>query len=275
MSRPAAGGEAGGLASLCRPHSGGLLRWSGPEPERSDAAGLRLRSIRGKLTFEGARQFEGLTTRSALGSWPGPCRTGVFPMATTPCCSSDLTDDQWAIVRPHPPPVADGAPRTTDLRAVLDGPFSVASNGVKWEDLPKDYPPEGNVRAFFHRRRRAGPPDRVHAAFRTDVRAVAVDAPDPSAASIDLRSGKVAASPPFGVLGKWTTIRGYVHGGDRSRQAAARTLQEVDRLAGGRQPQAAHRHDFPARPDRRGVPVYWDRTSGSGRPWSRFKRCAR
>ena len=108
---------------------------------------------------------------------------------------SDLTDEQWAVAGPLlPPPPGGGAPRTTDVRRLLDAMFYVVSNGVKWKSLPKTYPPEGTVRWRFHQWRRNGVLEAVHAALRAVVRVSEGHAPDPSAASIDSQSVKAAVT---------------------------------------------------------------------------------
>ena len=62
--------------------------------------------------------------------------------------------------------------------------------------------------------------------------------------------------PLFDVLGKWATIRGYVMmeiTSDPERLEAGKDVRQ--RRARRRQPQADHRQDVPARPDRRGPPL--------------------
>jgi putative transposase len=114
-------------------------------------------------------------------------------MARTPCYPTDLTDGQWALVAPLlPPPVPAGAPRTTDLRAVLDAAFYLTASGCAWYALPADFPPEGTVRSYFHAWRRDGTWRRVHDALRAEVRRAAGKEPDPSAGSVDSQSVKSA-----------------------------------------------------------------------------------
>jgi putative transposase len=65
---------------------------------------------------------------------------------------SDLTDQEWARLLPElPAPVAAGAPRTTDLRTVVNAILYRLHNGCAWHALPRDFPPEGTVRDYFHR----------------------------------------------------------------------------------------------------------------------------
>jgi putative transposase len=105
--------------------------------------------------------------------------------------SSDLTDAQWAIVKPSlPPPMPAGAPRTTDFREVLNAIFYLLENGCKWSALPHDFPPEGTVRDYFHQWRRNGLWEQIHDTLRRQVREQAGKEPEPSAGSIDSQTVK-------------------------------------------------------------------------------------
>ena len=54
---------------------------------------------------------------------------------------SDLTDDEWALVKPFiPPPKPGGGKRRTDMRAVMNGVMYILSTGCQWRYLPKDFP---------------------------------------------------------------------------------------------------------------------------------------
>jgi len=104
---------------------------------------------------------------------------------------SDLTDAQWDIVKSLlPPRVPAGAPRTTDLREVLNAIFYLLENGCKWSALPHDFPPEGTVRDYFHQWRRNGLWERIHDILRRQLREQAGKEPEPSAGSIDSQTVK-------------------------------------------------------------------------------------
>lgn len=65
--------------------------------------------------------------------------------------ASDMTDGEWALVEPFMPRHRRlGRPRTTDLRAVVNAMLYLASTGVQWRALPKDFPPVSTVRGYFY-----------------------------------------------------------------------------------------------------------------------------
>lgn len=104
---------------------------------------------------------------------------------------SDLTDAQWELLAPLlPPPLPAGAPRRVDFRRLLDALFYFVSNGIKWSALPKEFPPEGTVRDYFHRWRRNGLWERLHDTLRDAVRLSVGKQTQPSAGSIDSQSVK-------------------------------------------------------------------------------------
>jgi putative transposase len=65
---------------------------------------------------------------------------------------SDLTDEEWAIVRPLlPTPPRRGRKPATDLREVLNALRYMARSGGGWRMLPKDFPPWQTVYWWFRR----------------------------------------------------------------------------------------------------------------------------
>lgn len=65
--------------------------------------------------------------------------------------SSDLTDREWALIRPFlPEPRPLGRPRTTDLREVMNAILYLASSGCAWSLLPRDFPPFTTVQRYFY-----------------------------------------------------------------------------------------------------------------------------
>ena len=59
---------------------------------------------------------------------------------------SDLTDDQWAVLALLIPPAKHGgAPRTVDIREVLNTLFYQNRSGCQWDMLPHDLLPKNTA----------------------------------------------------------------------------------------------------------------------------------
>jgi transposase len=71
-----------------------------------------------------------------------------------------LSDDEWATIRPMLPNKARGVPRVDDRR-VLNGIFWVLRSGVPWRDLPSAFGPYTTCYNRFVRWRRAGVWNRI------------------------------------------------------------------------------------------------------------------
>ncbi len=112
---------------------------------------------------------------------------------------SDLTDDQWEILRPLIPVHALGRPREADMREVLNASFYINRSGCQWDMLPHDLPPRSTVNDYFARWRDDGTWQRMTDALRQDVRVAAGRDPDHRVASID--SQTVKGSEVGGVRG--------------------------------------------------------------------------
>ena len=71
--------------------------------------------------------------------------------------ASNLTDEQWSIVRPLlPEPNRRGRRRRINLRAVLDAIFYLLRTGCQWRQLPCDFPPWSTVYWYFRSWRQGG-----------------------------------------------------------------------------------------------------------------------
>jgi len=104
---------------------------------------------------------------------------------------SDLSDEQWAIVkRELPPAPAGGCGRTVDLREVVNAVFYRLRTGCSWEMLPHDLPPKSTVYEYFARWRKDGTWERLHDALRREVRKQDGREPTASAAIVDSQSAK-------------------------------------------------------------------------------------
>src|SRR5438093_13372725 len=98
---------------------------------------------------------------------------------------SDLTDEQWAIIKPLLPPAKTGGrPRTVDLREVVNTLFYQARTGVQWDFLPHDLVPKGTAYDYFERWRDDGTWQKILDALRTETRTEAGRQEAPSAACI-------------------------------------------------------------------------------------------
>jgi len=58
---------------------------------------------------------------------------------------SDVTDEQWALVKPLVPVYPGGRPRKTDVRDVLDAILYLLRTSCQWSYLPKDFPLRSTV----------------------------------------------------------------------------------------------------------------------------------
>jgi putative transposase len=106
---------------------------------------------------------------------------------------SDLTDDQWAVLEPLIPPAKPGgAPRTVNLREVLNTLFYQARSGCQWDMLPHDLVPKSTAYDYFLRWRDDGTWQTLVDALRGQLRVAAGREETPSAGAIDSQSVKTS-----------------------------------------------------------------------------------
>jgi putative transposase len=101
---------------------------------------------------------------------------------------SDLTDAQWALIRPHLPGTSGGRPRTTDLRHVVDAILYILRTGCQWRYLPGDFPPKSTVWRYFNQWRHDGTLDTIHDRLRREVRTAEKPYHPRTTASVDSQS---------------------------------------------------------------------------------------
>jgi putative transposase len=104
---------------------------------------------------------------------------------------SDLTDEQWALLEPLIPPAKrGGAPRTADMREVLNTLFYQNRSGCQWDMLPHDLVPKSTAYDYFLRWRDDGTWQEILDALRGQARVAAGREATPSAGAIDSQSVK-------------------------------------------------------------------------------------
>lgn len=117
----------------------------------------------------------------------------------TPCYASDMTEAEWQEVRSVLPVPAwltgrGGRPEGYCHRVMLDAVRYVVDNGVKWVNLPADFPPFRRVHAFARRWQATGLLDEFHDRLRDRVRVKEGRSVDPTAAIVDSQSVRAAAN---------------------------------------------------------------------------------
>jgi putative transposase len=106
---------------------------------------------------------------------------------------SDVTEAQWAIIRPllpKRPKNRAGRRVTISRRAIINAIFYILRTGCQWRQLPHDFPPWGTVSSQFYRWRRCGVWEKIHHVLHARLREKEGRNPRPTAGSIDSQSVK-------------------------------------------------------------------------------------
>jgi len=154
-----------------------------------------------------------VTTAVASNSRVSPCdclahRFGNAADRTdrTSCYGSDMSKSEWQVIRPLLPVPAwlqgqGGRPEGYCHRVMLDAVRYVVDNGVKWVNLPADFPPFRRVHAFARRWHSTGLLAEFHDRLRDRVRVREGRSVDPTAAIVDSQSVRAAANIPRATSG--------------------------------------------------------------------------
>jgi transposase len=105
---------------------------------------------------------------------------------------SDLTDDEWSLVRDLFEHDGRGRPPAHDRRAMLEAICYVLHSGCPWRMLPKDFPPWSAVYPVFRRWASKGRFEAMNDRLRARYRIRVGRNINPTAAVIDSQSVKTA-----------------------------------------------------------------------------------
>jgi putative transposase len=111
--------------------------------------------------------------------------------------STDLSDQQWALIEPLlPAALPGGRPRAVDMRRVVDAILYIVKNGCMWRNLPHDFPKWQTVYWYFKIMREDGTITRISRMLVAKVREKKRRTPHPTIAIIDsqsVKSGKMVS----------------------------------------------------------------------------------
>lgn len=109
-----------------------------------------------------------------------------------PFYDSDLTDEEWQRIEPLlPPEKILGKDREVNLQDVLNAIFYRADNGLKWRNLPCDFPAWQTVYGYFRLWVKLGLWEQINYALVCEVRVSEGREAQPSLAIIDSQSVKL------------------------------------------------------------------------------------
>ena len=104
---------------------------------------------------------------------------------------SDLSDDEWRVLRPLlPKPKHRGRPVSWSPRSVLNGIFYLLRTGCCWRMMPREYPPWQTIYRYFRAWQATGVWEKINAILRERLRRASGKNSTPSAAIIDSQSSK-------------------------------------------------------------------------------------
>ena len=112
--------------------------------------------------------------------------------------STNLTDDQWAVIAPLLPKAkVGGRVRSVNVREVLNAIFYVLRSGCPWRLLPANFPKWMTVYYYFHSWQKDGTWKKVHDKLRDRVRLSVGKRKQPTVGIIDSQSVKTTEKGGF------------------------------------------------------------------------------
>ena len=113
-------------------------------------------------------------------------------MSRTKRYPSDLSDDEWEVLKPlfDPPGSGMGRPRGIPRREIVNAIFYQLRTGGQWRYLPEGFPHWNTVYGHFAKWRDDGTWERANDLLRRRVRVGLGRDPEPSAAIVDSQSAK-------------------------------------------------------------------------------------
>jgi len=107
---------------------------------------------------------------------------------------TDLTDQQWDILRPLlPAKKGKGRHQKVALREIVNAIFYWLRTGCQWRHLPHDFPPHGTVFSHYNKWNKKGIWNQILVALPQQVRVDAGREATPSAGSVDRQTIKTTA----------------------------------------------------------------------------------
>lgn len=104
---------------------------------------------------------------------------------------SDVTDAEWALIRPLLPPHPPcGSDPTVPRREIVNAVFYINKHGCAWRGLPHDLPKWQTVYGYFRQCVKTGVWERINDALRRAVREAEGKQAEPTAGIVDSQSVK-------------------------------------------------------------------------------------